>query len=111
MGAEALMKMKATKKTKARRDPDYVAAWRACGTPLPGEDPTQNDLRERLDRALKSDWSIQALKAFAYVCRPKALWRYDNVTPAAWRWAVCLAELETSLDGVSFLERFNARAV
>jgi hypothetical protein len=46
--------MKTPKKTKAPRDPDYVAAWRACGKPIPGENPAENDLRAKLDGLLKA---------------------------------------------------------
>jgi hypothetical protein len=42
---------------------DYSAAQRACSKCLHGE---EGDLRPKLDDALKSGWSIQALKAYAF---------------------------------------------
>jgi hypothetical protein len=95
-----------TKKTRARRDPAYSAAWSACGKPFPGEDPEQNDLRTKLDGLLKAGWSIQALYSFASIWRPR---RYERVTPATWRLAVELASLDLLGSATEFLGEFNKR--
>lgn len=106
MGVEAMSK-------KPTRDPDYRAAWRACGARLARSawgDNADVDLRAMLDALLKSGWSIQALKAYASV-----VWRnwrrYDHVTPAAWRLAVYFASLDGSREGclsaATFLKEFN----
>ena len=64
------------KKAKAPKDPDYRAAWRACKKPWISWSVV--DLRKRLKQVLRSGWSIQALKAYAFV-----YWRHkrcDHVT-------------------------------
>jgi hypothetical protein len=64
------------------------------------------DLREKLDQLLKSGWSIQALKAYAF-----CWWRHrrcDHVTEGAWRWAVAFADATQAMGGRNLLERFKA---
>jgi|SRR5579872_969000 len=95
---------KARKRTQA--EADYRAAWNACGKPLPGEDPAQNDLRSRLEDVLKSGWSIEALKAFAAAQFTR---RYDHVTPAAWRWAVFFAKADLYGMDTRWLNEWKAR--
>jgi hypothetical protein len=99
------------KKTKARRDPDYRAAWRACREPWSITPGSEIDLRAVLDDLLKSGWSIQALKAFAYRVREFAHRDKDRVTTGAWRWAVYLASPAWPQDGplsaATFLAEFN----
>jgi hypothetical protein len=97
------MTEKALTKTEAHRDGDYNAARRACSKVLPGE---EGDLRAKLDSALKSGWSIQALKAYAL-----SVWGNsgcDYVTEAAWRLSVEFADSNGRSGGRDFLKRFNA---
>ncbi len=92
------------KKAKAPKDPDYRAAWRACKKPWVSWSVV--DLRKRLKQLLRSGWSIQALKAYAFVC-----WRHkrcDHVTEGAWRWAVAFADSSHVLGGRNVLERYKA---
>ena len=100
--------MKAQKKTKAPRAALYSAAWRACGKPLPGEDPAENDLRSRLEDLLKSGWSIQALETYAFAHQWQRK-RRDHVTPAVWRWAVYFASIDTSPGTATFWREYNER--
>jgi hypothetical protein len=82
---------------------DYSAAQRACSKCLHGE---EGDLRPKLDDALKSGWSIQALKAYAF-----SVWQLpavDHVTEVAWRLAVEFADSNGCSGGRDFLKRFNA---
>jgi hypothetical protein len=82
---------------------DYSAAQRACSKCLQGE---ESDLRPKLDDALKSGWSIRALKAYAF-----SVWQvlaFDGVTEAAWRLAVEFADSNGCSGGREFLKRFNA---
>jgi hypothetical protein len=91
------------KKAKAPNDPDYRAAWKACKEPWVSW--TTVDLRKKLKQLLRSGWSIQALKAYAY-CN----WRHkrcDHVTEGAWRWAVAFADSTHVLGGSRLLERFK----
>lgn len=95
------------KRTKGPSDPDHRAAWRACREPDRswGDRVEPRDLRAALNVALKSGWSIQALKAYAF-CN----WRYtrrDHVTAAAWRIAVKWAAYDEYFSR-PFLEQFNA---
>lgn len=82
---------------------DYSAARRACGKLLPGE---KDDLRAKLDSALKSGWSMQALKAYAILVWQQP--RSDRVTETAWRLAVEFADSNGCSGGRNFLKRFNA---
>jgi len=89
-------------KAKAARDADYSAARRACSKVLPGE---EGDLSAKLDNALKTGWTIQALKAYAF-----SVWRNsdcDHVTEAAWRLSVEFADSNGRSGGRDFLKRFN----
>jgi hypothetical protein len=99
-----------TKKTKARRDPDYSTAWRACGARLApsvwGTDEEIN-LRAMLDDLLKSGWSIQALRSYAFAWRPRR--DYDHVTPAAWRWGIYFANMDIGGRATEFLNSFKKR--
>ena len=64
---------------------DHSAAQRACSKCLHGE---EGDLRPKLDDALKSGWSIQALKAYAF-----SVWQlpaYDHVTKWRGAWLLSL---------------------
>jgi hypothetical protein len=82
---------------------DYSAARRACGAFVSGE---ADDLRAKLDSALKSGWSMQALKAYAML-----VWQQpasDRVTEAAWRLAVEFADSSGCSGGRDFLKRFDA---
>jgi hypothetical protein len=82
---------------------DYGAAQRACGAFVSGEG---DDLRTKLDSALKSGWSMQALKAYAML-----VWQEpptDRITEAAWRLAVEFADSNGCSGGRDFLKRFNA---
>ena len=84
-------------------DMDYRAARRACSVEVPGEG---DNLCAKLDGALKSGWSIPALKAYAF-----SIWRdpsCDHVTAAAWRLSVEFAESNGCSGGRDFLKRFNA---
>jgi hypothetical protein len=81
---------------------DYSAAWRACGTFVSGEG---DDLRAKLDGALRSGWSMRALKAYAML-----VWQQppsDQVTEAAWRLAVEFADSNGRSGGRDFLKRFS----
>jgi hypothetical protein len=72
-------------------DPDYMAAWRACGKPPKPDIESrrhQKDLRALLNAAFKSGWTGSALRACAWACRND---KYDHLTPNAWRGAVLLA--------------------
>lgn len=105
---------KARKKPKAPRDPDYRAAWKACRKPWAmAWGGGEVDLRVELSKLLKSGWSIQALKAYAwghFHFSP----RFDYVTAAPWRYAVHFAhdDLVSGRHGpasaTAFLEFFNA---
>jgi hypothetical protein len=93
--SEALKKMKAPKRTKAPRDADHSAAWRACREPWiidwpPDYPRTEIDLRAALRGLLRSGWNIRALKAYAFSVRYYAHGRkdIDHVTAGAWRQAV-----------------------
>jgi hypothetical protein len=102
------------KKTKALRDPDYHAAWLACRKPWISEwSGSEIDLRAALDDLLKSGWSIQALKAYAFRVREYARRGNEHVTAGAWRWAVYLASRRAwgqdgPLGAKTFLAEFNA---
>jgi hypothetical protein len=88
---------------EAHRAADYSAAQRACSKCLHGE---EGDLRPKLDDALRSGWSIQALKAYAF-----SVWQlpaFDHVTEVAWRLAVEFADSNGCSGGRDFLKRFNA---
>jgi len=110
-----------TKKTRVRRDPDYSAAWSACGKPLPGDDPTQNDLRPKLDGLLKAGWSIQAIKEYSmrWSGPPLTHKRLDHITPAVWRWGIHFASEDRLFSetgfandfwgAATFLRKFNER--
>ena len=117
---------KARKKLKAPRDADYRAAWKACCKPwvlrVPNDKPLVRgelwdpfvdgeklDMRAMLDKALKSGWSIQGIKAYAY-----GFWRhlygedrYDRVTTFAWRLAVYDAAYSAG-NASRFLTAFSA---
>ena len=87
---------------KDRWAADYSAAQRASSKCLRGE---EGDLRTKLNDALKSGWSIQALKAYAV-----SVWQlpgFDHVTGAAWRLAVEFADSNGCSGGREFLRRFN----
>ena len=82
---------------------DYHAAWSACRKSVPAE---ESDLLAKLDEVLKSGWTIQALKAYAFF-----VWRKsdrDDATEAAWRLAVEFADSSGCSGGRDFLKRFNA---
>jgi len=115
MGTEAVIQMKDNKKTTARRASDYHVAWLACRKPWVSEWPgcprVELNLRAALDDLLKSGWSIQALKAFAFSVREYAHKGNERVTVGAWRWAVYLASTGPAsgpLSASSFLESFKA---
>jgi hypothetical protein len=113
MGTEAVIQMKTRKKAQARSDPDYRAAWRACREPWMIMGPgSEIDLRAALDALLKSGWSIQALKAYAYRMREFAHRGNERVTAGARRWAVYFASRawgqEGPLGAATFLAEFNA---
>jgi hypothetical protein len=55
---------------------------------------------------LKSGWSIQALKAYAFFVWRKS--NRDDATEAAWRLAVEFADSNGCSGGRDFLKRFNA---
>ena len=84
-------------------DKDYHAVRRACSTGVPGE---VDSLRVKLDSVLKSGWSIEALKAYAFSvwCEPGC----DHVTDTAWRLSVEFADSNGCSGGRDFLRRFNA---
>jgi hypothetical protein len=97
-----------TKKTKAQRDPDYRAAWRACGALAPSVWGTdEENLRAMLDDLLKSGWSIQALRSYAFTWSRRA--DYDHVTPATWRWGIYFANMDMLGSATKFLNEFNER--
>jgi len=82
---------------------DYRAVRRACSIGGPGEG---DDLCERLDAALNSGWSIEALKAYAL-----SVWSdpgCDYITNVAWRLSVEFADSNGCSGGRNFLNRFNA---
>jgi hypothetical protein len=108
-----MIKTAKKKKTKAPRDPDHRAAWLACRKPWIEDwpfldEPRIIDLRAALDDLLKSRWSIQALKAFAYCECQLQSDRYDHVTDGAWRLAVSLAAEGRASCGGDFRLKFNA---
>ena len=63
---------KRARKAEASGDADYDAVRRACSKAPPAEG---GDLGAKLDDALKSGWSIEALKAYAF-----SAWRDPAVT-------------------------------
>jgi hypothetical protein len=90
------------RKCAGQGDSDYVAAQRACGKYLHGE---EGDLSAKLEKALTSGWSIEALKAYAF-----SIWQQsasDDVTEAAWRLAVEFADSDGCSGGRNFLKRFS----
>ena len=96
---------KTLRKAKSPEAADYRAAWRACRKLVPGEE-SDLDLVAKLDDLLKSGWSIQALKAYAF-----SVWRKsdrDDAAEAAWRLAVEFADSNGCSGGRGFLKRFNA---
>jgi hypothetical protein len=94
---------KPTRKAEASGGADYDAARRACSKALPAEG---GDLGAKLEGALKSGWSIEALKAYAF-----SVWRdpgCEQVTDAAWCLSVEFADSNGCNGGRDFLKRFNA---
>jgi hypothetical protein len=94
---------KRARKGEASGDADYDAVRRACSKAPPAEG---GDLGAKLDDALKSGWSIEALKAYAF-----SAWRdpgCDHVTDAAWRLSVEFADSNGCGGGRDFLKRFKA---
>jgi hypothetical protein len=90
-------------KAKSPDAADYYAAWSACQKSVPGE---ESDLLVKLDDVLRSGWTIQALKAYAFF-----VWRKSNrkdATEAAWRLAVEFAGSNGCSGGRDFLKQFNA---
>jgi hypothetical protein len=84
---------------------DYSTARRACGENLHGE---EGDLSAKLEDALRSGWSIEALKAYAF-----SIWQQSashDVTDAAWRLAVEFADSNGCSGGRDFLKRFSAKS-
>jgi len=82
---------------------DYSAARKACGKYVHGE---EGDLSAKLEDALRSGWSIEALKAYAL-----SIWQQSashDVTDAAWRLAVEFADSNGCSGGRDFLKRFSA---
>jgi len=82
---------------------DYSAARRACGKYAHGE---EGDLSAKLEDALRSGWSIEALKAYAF-----SIWQQSashDVSDAAWRLAVEFADSNGCSGGRDFLKRFSA---
>jgi hypothetical protein len=65
---------KGLRKEKSPDASDYRAAGRACRKSVPGE---ENDLLAKLDDALRSGWTIQALKAYAFL-----VWRKSDCDDA-----------------------------
>jgi hypothetical protein len=104
----SVKKMHAQKRTEARRDPYYRAAWSACGGRLAPAvwGSEEINLRAMLDDLLKSGWSIQALYSYASTWRKR---RYDHVTPAAWRWGIYFANMDLCGYATKFLTEFNER--
>lgn len=94
---------KRARKAEASGDADYDAVRRACSKAPPAEG---GDLGAKLEDALKSGWSIEALKAYAF-----SAWRApgcDHVTDAAWRLSVEFADSNGCGGGRDFLKRFKA---
>ena len=84
-------------------DADYDAAQRACANYLHGE---EGDLSAKLEEALRSGWSIEALKAYAF-----SIWQQsasDEVTDTAWRLAVEFADSYGCGGGRNFLKQFSS---
>jgi hypothetical protein len=82
---------------------DYSAARRACGKHVHSEG---GDLSAKLEDALRSGWSIEALKAYAF-----SIWQQSashDVSDAAWRLAVEFADSNGCSGGRDFLKRFSA---
>jgi hypothetical protein len=82
---------------------DYSAARRACGKYVHGEG---GDLTAKLEDALRSGWSIEGLKAYAF-----SMWQQSashDVSDAAWRLAVEFADSNGCSGGRGFLKRFSA---
>jgi hypothetical protein len=82
---------------------NYRAARRACGKYVHGE---EGDLSAKLEDALRSGWSIEALKAYAL-----SIWQQSashDVTDAAWRLAVEFADSNGCSGSRDFLKRFSA---
>jgi hypothetical protein len=82
---------------------DCRAARHACVKLVPGE---ESDLPAKLDSVLKSGWTIQALKAYAF-----SVWRKSDCadgTEAAWRLAVEFADSNGCSGGRNFLKRVHA---
>jgi hypothetical protein len=93
------------RKCAGHGDSDYVAAQRACGKCLHGEG---GDLSAKLEEALRSGWSIEALKAYAF-----SIWQQsasDDVADTAWRLAVEFADSNGCSGGRNFLKRFSNTA-
>jgi hypothetical protein len=85
-------------------DPDYRAAWKACGARLAPSvwGNEEIDLRADLDELLKSGWSMKALTAYASTWRKRG---FDHTTPSAWRWAIYFAHYDLDRDA-SLANRF-----
>jgi hypothetical protein len=84
-------------------DSDCVAARWACSNYLDGEG---GNLSAKLEEALRSGWSIEALKAYAF-----STWRQSasgDVTDTAWRLAVEFANSNGCTGGRNFLKRFSS---
>jgi hypothetical protein len=96
---------KTLRKAKSPEAAYYHAAWRACRKLAPGEE-SDLDLVAKLDDLLKSGWSIQALKAYAFSVWQKS--DRDDAAEAAWRLAVEFADSNGCSGGRGFLKRFNA---
>jgi hypothetical protein len=82
---------------------DYLAARRACHKCVHGE---EGDLSAKLEDALRSGWSIEALKAYAF-----SIWQQSashDITDAGWRLAVEFADSNGCSGGRDFLKRFSA---
>jgi hypothetical protein len=97
-------KIDSGRKCADRAGSDYVAARRACGNHL--QHGEEGDLSAKLEEALRSGWSIEALKAYAF-----SIWQQtasDDVTDAAWRLAVEFADSNGCSGGRNFLKRFSA---
>jgi hypothetical protein len=94
---------KPARKAEASGEYDYDAVRRVCREAPPAEG---GDLGAKLDDALKSGWSIEALKAYAF-----SVWRdpgCDHVTDAGWRLSVEFADSNGCGGGRDFLKRFKA---
>jgi len=82
---------------------DYRAARQACSRSLSGE---EDELCAKLNSALKSGWSMQALKAYA-----TTVWQQsgsDDVSEAAWRLTIEHADSKGCSGGRDFLRRYKA---